>query len=113
MRLLRVAHRKTLVTVLGAIVGAAAWTGTARAQTTLVGTEPANHWMASAFVGSSFSAGGDLPVQASTSNGGVTYGFQVGYVNRYLGGEFIGDWAPTFRINSIALTERPSVNSFM
>jgi hypothetical protein len=113
MRPVRVVCRTTLATILGALVAAAVTQGTARAQTTLVVTEPANHWMAAGFVGSSFSAGGDLPAQTSTNDGGVTAGFQLGYVSHYLGGEFIGDFAPNFRLASIALTEHPAVNSFM
>ena len=113
MRLITVLRRETLATILGALVAAAVTPGIARAQTTLVVTEPANHWMAAGFVGSSFSARGDLPAETSTNDGGVTVGFQLGYVSHYLGGEFIGDFAPAFKLASLALTEHPSVNSFM
>jgi hypothetical protein len=119
MRPIRVVRRKTFAAILGALAAAAVTPGIARAQTTLVVTEPANHWMAAGFVGSTFSTGstgstrGDLPVQTSTNDGGVTYGFQVGYVSHYLGGEFIGDFAPNFQMANLALTEHPSVNSFM
>ena len=41
MRLVRVVRRKTLATILGALVATALTPGTARAQTTLVVTEPA------------------------------------------------------------------------
>jgi opacity protein-like surface antigen len=34
-------------------------------------------------------------------------------VTHNLGGEFIGDFAPSFRMANIALAEHPSVNSFM
>jgi len=76
-------------------------------------TEPAHRWMAAGFIGSSFSAGGDLAVQTNTNDGGFTYGFQLGYVHRYVGGEFIADFGPTFKLASLALTEHPSVNSYM
>src|SRR5215831_15086403 len=104
MRSVTVLCRETLATMLGALLAAAVMQGTANAQI-LVVTEPLNHWMLAGFVGSSFSAGGDLPAETSTSGGGVTTGFQVGYVNRYLGGEFIADFAPAFRLASVALTE--------
>jgi hypothetical protein len=76
-------------------------------------TERAEHWRAAGFIGSSFSTGGNLAVQTGTADGGLTYGFQLGYVHRYVGGEFIGDFGPTFKLASLALSEHPSVNSYM
>jgi hypothetical protein len=76
-------------------------------------TEHAHNWMAAGFIGSSFSTGGNLAVQTDTNDGGVTYGFQLGYVRRYIGGEFIGDFGPTFKLASLALSEHPAVNSYM
>jgi hypothetical protein len=78
-----------------------------------VATERAHNWMAAGFIGSSFSTGGNLAIQTAANDGGVTYGFQLGYVRRYVGTEFIGDFAPTFRLASLALSEHPRVNSYM
>jgi len=69
--------------------------------------------MAAGFIGSSFSTGGDLAIQTGTNDGGLTYGFELGYVRRYVGAEFIGDFGPTFKLASLALSEHPSVNSYM
>jgi hypothetical protein len=76
-------------------------------------TESAYRWMAAGFIGSSFTAGGDLAIQTATNDGGLTYGFQAGYVRRYVGAEVIGDFAPTFKMASLALADHPSVNSLM
>ena len=80
-------------------------------------------WMATGFLGSSFGAGSssfatalnaaNLPVGINTADGGLTYGFQIGYLRRYFGGEFIGDFAPNFRMSSLALAKEPTVNSWM
>ena len=55
----------------------------------------------------------NLPVGVDTSAGGLTYGFQFGYMRRYIGGEFIGDFAPNFRMSSLALAKEPTLNSWM
>jgi len=78
-------------------------------------------WMATGFLGSSFSTGtiatsleaANLPVGVNTADGGLTYGFQIGYLRRYFGGEFIVDFAPNFRMSSLALSKEPTVNSWM
>jgi hypothetical protein len=83
-------------------------------------------WMATGFIGSQFGVGSShfLPNLStasisgvefgpSTSDGGLTYGLQVGYLRRYIGGEFIGDFAPTFRMSSLALAKEPTLNSWM
>jgi hypothetical protein len=78
-------------------------------------------WMATGFLGSQFgtgnTAGGldaaNLPVAANTADGGLTYGFQIGYLRRYIGGEFIGDFAPNFRMSSLAIAKDPTLNSWM
>jgi hypothetical protein len=54
-----------------------------------------------------------LPVPVNVADGGATYGFQLGYLWRYVGGEFIGDFAPNFRMTSLALAKEPAVNSWM
>jgi hypothetical protein len=79
--------------------------------------------MATGFLGSSFSTSfssiqrglfaANIPVGVDTSDGGLTAGFQVGYLRRYLGGEFIGDFAPNFRMSSLLLAKNPTVNSWM
>ena len=80
-------------------------------------------WMVTGFLGSSFStsfssiqtatAAANIPVGVDTADGGLTAGFQIGYLRRYLGGEFIGDFAPTFRMSSLLLADNPAVNSWM
>jgi len=80
-------------------------------------------WMVTGFLGSSFStsfssiqtatAAANIPVGVDTADGGLTAGFQIGYLRRYLGGEFIGDFAPTFRMSSLLLADEPAVNSWM
>jgi len=79
--------------------------------------------MVTGFLGSSFAtsfssiqtatSAANIPVVVNTSDGGLTAGFQVGYLRRYLGGEFIGDFAPTFRMSSLLLAKNPTVNSWM
>jgi opacity protein-like surface antigen len=77
-------------------------------------TERAYHWNVTGFLGSQWNASGTTPIFATDkSNGGWEYGFQLGYIRRYVGGEFIGDFAPSFKISSLALTEHPSLNSWM
>jgi hypothetical protein len=83
-------------------------------------------WMVSGFIGSSFATGtthfttnlqtlnlNTVQFGPDTSDGGATYGFQIGYLRRYIGGEFIGDFAPNFRMSSLALAKDPTVNSWM
>jgi hypothetical protein len=79
--------------------------------------------MATGFIGSTFSissgtfanslAAAELSVPVNVADGGATYGFQVGYLRRYVGGEFIGDFAPNFNMSSLALAKNPTVNSYM
>jgi hypothetical protein len=130
----RVTRRQITTTVLGALAATAAIQGIANAgqeardvsvslspvaQASPAPAPPPVHarttqsWMAAGFIGSSFSTGGGLAVQSDANDGGLTYGFQIGYIRRYLGGEFIGDFAPTFKIASLALSDHPSVNSNM
>ena len=83
-------------------------------------------WMASGFLGSSFSTGTTHFVTnlntvnldrtvfgPQTSDGGLTVGGQVGYLRRYIGGEFIADVGPNFKMSSFALAKEPTVNSWM
>jgi hypothetical protein len=87
----------------------------------IVEAERTYPWMATGFIGGSFATGqistslraAQLPVPVNVSDGGATYGFQVGYLWRYIGGEFIGDFAPNFRMSSLALSKDPAVNSWM
>jgi hypothetical protein len=127
-----VTRRQITTTVLGALVATAAIQGIANAgqqardvsvspvaQAAPAPAPPPVHarttqtWTAAGFIGSSFSTSGDLAVQSDANDGGLTYGFQIGYIRRYFGGEFIGDFAPTFKIASLALSDHPSVNSNM
>jgi opacity protein-like surface antigen len=80
-------------------------------------------WMVTGFLGSQWATGtstirtgltaANLVVPVNTADGGLTYGVQVGYLRRYFGGEFIGDFAPNFRMSSIALSKEPTLNSWM
>src|SRR5215475_6984214 len=86
-------------------------------------TERTYPWMVTGFLGSSFAtsfssiqtatAAANIPVGVDTADGGLTAGFQVGYLRRYVGGEFIGDFAPNFRMSSLLLAKNPTVNSWM
>jgi hypothetical protein len=79
----------------------------------VVEEKPLPHWIATGFIGSSFSASGDLPVQSDTGDGGITYGFNVLKMWGYAGAEVLADFAPTFKMASLALSDHPSVNSYM
>ena len=77
--------------------------------------------MATGFIGSSFAIGtpfaglnaAQLPIGVNVADGGATYGFQLGYLWRYAGLETIGDFAPNFRMSSLALAKDPALNSWM
>src|SRR5262245_15114730 len=80
----------------------------------VVEEEAAPHWEAAGFLGSSFSTGGDLAIQTlDTADGGLTFGFQVGYMRRFVGVEAMADFAPSFKIASLALSDHPSLNAYM
>jgi hypothetical protein len=83
-------------------------------------------WMVTGFLGSQFSSGtshflpnlstlsiSGVEFGPSTADGGLTYGFQIGYLRKYFGGEFIGDFGPNFRMSSLALAKEPTLNSYM
>jgi len=80
-------------------------------------------WMVTGFIGSQFSissgtfasglAAAQLPVPVNIADGGVTFGGQAAYLWRYVGAEFIADFAPNFNMSSIALSKDPTVNSYM
>ena len=80
-------------------------------------------WMVTGFLGSQWATGtssintglnaANLPVPVNTADGGLTYGFQVGYLRRYIGGEFVADFAPNFRMSSLAIAKDPTLNSWM
>ena len=78
-------------------------------------------WNVTGFIGSSFAIGtpfaglnaAQLPIGVNVADGGATYGFQTAYLWRYVGGEVIGDFAPNFRMSSLALAKDPAVNSWM
>jgi hypothetical protein len=66
-----------------------------------------SHWIVTGFVGSNF--GGNTAVDPSASFGG-----QLAFLWRgVLGGEAIADFAPSFNINNILLTENPRTNAYM
>jgi opacity protein-like surface antigen len=83
-------------------------------------------WMVTGFLGSQFSTGtshflpnlgvvtlSGVEFGPNTADGGLTYGLQIGYLRKYFGGEFIGDFAPNFRMSSLALAKDPTLNSWM
>jgi len=78
-------------------------------------TEREYPWMVAGYLGTSFTTGGLQQALLSTSSadGGLTYGMQAAYVKKYVGAEFIGEFAPNFKLASLALADEPSVNSWM
>ena len=69
-------------------------------------------WTAAGFIGSYFATGGDSAA-VNDLNGSLTYGGQVGKMWGHLGAEFLADFAPSYKVNSLALSEHPEVNSYM
>lgn len=69
-------------------------------------------WTAAGFVGSYFGAGGDAPA-ANDLNGNVSFGGQVSKIWGHVGAEFLADFTPKYKIDSIALSQHPDVNSYM
>jgi hypothetical protein len=66
-----------------------------------------SHWTVAGFVGSNF--GGNFNVEASPSFGG-----QIAYLWRgVFGGEAIADFAPSFGLNNVFLSENPRTNAYM
>src|SRR5262245_39581751 len=51
-------------------------------------------WMATGYLGTSFTTGGleQALLSTSSANGGLTYGMQAAYVKKYVGAEFIGEF---------------------
>jgi hypothetical protein len=75
-------------------------------------------WVASGFIGSSFSTSSNTFQNTLESDNsvpaGLTYGGQVGYLwHGIVGGEFIADFAPDVGFDSILLASQPHVNSYM
>ena len=65
-----------------------------------------SQWTASGFVGSNFGARAD--------SASVDFGGQLAFLWRgAIGGEFLADFAPHFRINNVLLADNPNVNSYM
>jgi opacity protein-like surface antigen len=65
-----------------------------------------NYWTASGSIGSNFGA--------RTDESSVQYGGQLAYLYRgVIGGEFLADFAPHFRMDNPLLTGNPSVNAYM
>ena len=66
-----------------------------------------SHWIVSGFVGSNF--GG-----ATATDPSVDFGGQLGWLWRgVFGGEVLADFAPTFKVDNLALSENPHTNSYM
>jgi hypothetical protein len=65
-----------------------------------------SYWTAAGFVGSNFGARAD--------SASVNFGGQIAYLYRgAIGGEFLADFAPHFRLNNVLLADNPMVNSYM
>jgi opacity protein-like surface antigen len=69
-------------------------------------------WTAAGFIGSYFATGGQSSA-ANDVNGSLTYGGQLGRMYGHWGGEFLADFAPKYKIDSLALSEHPEVNAYM
>jgi hypothetical protein len=69
-------------------------------------------WVATGFIGSYFGAGGQS-TQANDINGSLTYGGQIGKMYGHWGAEVVADFAPKYKIDSLALSEHPEVNAYM
>ena len=75
-------------------------------------------WVASGFIGSTFSTSSNTLQNTLESNdnvpAGLAYGGQVAYLwHGIVGGEFIADFAPDVGFDSILLADQPHVNSYM
>ena len=72
-------------------------------------------WMASGFIGSSFSTSSNTALNTDNSvPAGLTYGGQVAYFfHGKIGAEFLADFAPDVGFDSILLADQPHVNSYM
>lgn len=69
-------------------------------------TAQPSQWISSGFIGSNFGASAEDP--------SLDFGGQVAYLwNGIVGGEVIGDFAPSFEINNALLADTPNVNSYM
>lgn len=71
-------------------------------------------WIASGFVGTSMDL--NLPTVGNNTdlNGSVAWGGQIGYMaRRYVGVEFLADFAPSVPIVNSFLADEPHVNSYM
>jgi len=105
-----------MVVVLAAWV-TSAWAQAAPAPTTAPTAAPAPPgqyygWTAAGFIGSYFAAGGQA-TQANDINGSLTYGGEIGKMYGHFGAEFVADFAPKYKIDSLALSEHPEVNTYM
>jgi opacity protein-like surface antigen len=69
-------------------------------------------WTATGFIGSYFAGGGQAS-QANDINGSLTYGGQIGKMYGHWGAEVVADFAPKYKIDSLALSEHPEVNAYM
>jgi hypothetical protein len=71
-----------------------------------------DHWLASAFVGSSFGQSSDNPNVLDDSS--IEFGGQIAYLwGGVVGAEFLADFAPSFKVTTIALNNEPSLNTYM
>jgi opacity protein-like surface antigen len=107
-------RRAMLATVVVATWVASAFAQAAPAPAAAAPAPPGEYfgWTATGFIGSYFGAGGQAN-QAKDINGSLTYGGQIGKMYGHWGAEVVADFAPKYKIDSLALSEHPEVNAYM
>jgi len=82
----------------------------------VVEEKPYEPWLASFNVGNYFSASGGIENQFvdANINRSVAFGGQIAYLWRNnIGAEFLADFAPTFKIPSLVISDHPTVSAYM
>src|SRR5262245_34157922 len=83
----------------------------------VVETEEYNPWIASFNVGNYFGASGGVINDLfpdTRINRSVAFGGQIAYVwHTGFGAEFLADWAPTFKVPSLFISDHPTVSAYM
>jgi hypothetical protein len=80
-------------------------------------TANANHWVASAFVGTNFGSGNRdtlLDVFGDNNGTSINFGAEAAYFwGGRIGAEGLVDFAPSFSMDSLLLQDNPTVNTYM
>jgi opacity protein-like surface antigen len=82
----------------------------------VVEEKPYEPWLASFNVGNYFSASGGIENQFvdANINRSVAFGGQIAYLWRTnIGAEFLADFAPTFKIPSLVISDHPTLSAYM